>query len=43
MEQYELDNHEAERNQEQIPTYLQFSINLEPFIQIETDNDLEFY
>jgi len=31
------------RNEEQIPTYINISIQLEPLIQIQTENDHDFY
>jgi hypothetical protein len=43
MDINELNEHERTMNQEQIPSYLQFSINLEPFIQLQIENEREFY
>lgn len=31
------------RNEEQIPTYINLSVTLEPLIQIQLENDKDFY
>jgi coiled-coil and C2 domain-containing protein 2A len=42
MEKQGLDEHEK-RNEEQIPTYLNVTISLEPLITLARENDREYY